>query len=233
MHRGAAAARPAELCGGVEMNVREWLSDRWHRRRDPRGDAGIDMAAVRALAREAARYDDLSEAPDPDLWAHLDTEGFSPSPAWRAGQVPVREPGQWDRRGPAEPWRHQWNVIEGGDLTPWMSPEERAAAAAPTDPRGVDIGRPFPFIPTHEYCYEFRDGDGTLGTEQDEFMVVEGRGYTRAVWENGAEPDLTLDTSGGWSARTGGSAFQPVNEPTSLPWQYVQWQDGAGSWHTL
>jgi hypothetical protein len=117
------------------MNVREWLSDRWHGRRDPRGDAGIDMAAIRALAREASQYDDLSEVPDPDLWAHLDTEGFSPSPAWGAGQVPFREPGQWDRRGPAEPWRHQWNVFEGGDLTPWLSPEERAAAdvAAPHD----------------------------------------------------------------------------------------------------
>ena len=216
------------------MNVREWLSDRWHWRGDPLRETGVDMAAIRELAREASRYDDLSAVQDPHLYAHLDAEPFPSSQQWDSESTRGRDRDAGrDGRGTPQPWRHQWSVIEGGDLTPWMSPEEGAVAARPADPRGVDLGRPFPFIPTHEHVHDVLAEDGTWRTEHDEFMVVDGRAYTREAWENGEQHQFTFDGPGDWSGPTGRLAFGPDDGPVSLPWCYVPWQDGAGDWHTL
>src|SRR4029077_8915635 len=110
-------------------------SDRWHWRGDPRREAGVDMAAIRELAREASRYDDLSEAPHPRLSAPLEAEPSPSSLEWDTEAIAGHDRGWRDGGSPPEPWRHQWSVIEGGDLTPWMSPEERAGATRPADPR--------------------------------------------------------------------------------------------------
>ena len=111
------------------MGLREWMSGCW-RRRYPRHDQTADIAQIRDLARAASAYEEVPAAPSDG--------GFH-----RSGFVDVERstPGAWSREVPddggphgagdpghsAAPWTHQWSPIEGGDLTPWMSAEERQA----------------------------------------------------------------------------------------------------------
>ena len=62
------------------------------------------MAEIRELARAASAYEEIPAAPVSDGARAADAER------------------------PAAPWTHQWSPIEGGDLTPWMSAEERQQA---------------------------------------------------------------------------------------------------------
>lgn len=101
----------------------------------------LDMDAIRNLAREAPAYQDLqagsSEAAHnrPGLLG-----GERPPWDWAdADPVIFHEAGVRDSH--AAPWRHQWSPFEA-DVTPWLSPEEREAAAQPSVVNDEDRAHP-------------------------------------------------------------------------------------------
>ena len=96
-----------------------------------------------------------------------------------------------------------------------------------------EVRRPFPFIPTHEYQYEALGDNRVWRIERDEFMVVDGLGYTRNSWDRGSGPEFHVGRDGSWWINAGGPAFEPDDMPTTLPARYVPWQDETGAWHTL
>ena len=109
------------------MGLIDWVADGWRWRRKPQPHEAMDIEAIRQLAREACAYDELAGLTRPDPYAGLSTSAWSPAIAWDPSNYQTPGPDGHGSASAAAPWRHGWNVIEGGDLTPWMSPEERAA----------------------------------------------------------------------------------------------------------
>jgi hypothetical protein len=225
------------------MGLREWMSG-FRRHRDPQRVQVPDMAEIRDLARAAAAYEPVPAASGSD---GLHRSGFvDVRPSLLDGRemdgaAGLEPAGPADSEDRAAPWTHQWSPIEGGDLTPWMSPAEREQAAVDgewEDPFPPVTRRPFPFTPTHEYVHEVYDPapeGGPWRTERDEFMVVDRRAFSRESWEQGGSPDFHLGPTGRWwpDVFDGGPAFEPEDAPTALPWRYIPWRNEAGDWNTL
>jgi hypothetical protein len=195
------------------------------------------MAEIRDLARAASSYEEALRSPQE---AAVHRSGFVDLDP----QAQLAPTAEWDGDAPraagerTAPWTRQWSVIEGGDLTPWMSPEEREQAAGKemADLVAPRLRRPFPFTPTHEYVHEIYDPAAEVDQwrpERHDFMVVNREAYGRDSWDRGSSPDFILDRQGGWWADGVGRAFEPDNAPAELPWRYIPWQDEKGSWNTL
>jgi hypothetical protein len=224
------------------MGLREWMSG-LRRQRDPQRDQAPDMAEIRELARAASADEQVPAAPGSN---GLHRSGFVDVQPSLLDEREMDGAAGLEPAGPAEaedrpaPWTHQWSPVEGGDLTPWMSPAERERAAEVDwdDPFPPITRRPFPFTPTHEYVHEVYDPTAEGGpwrTERDEFMVVDRRAFSRESWEQGSGPDFHLGPTGRWwpDVFDGGPAFEPEDAPTALPWRYIPWRNEAGDWNTL
>lgn len=156
------------------------------RRRARRHD--VDMDAIRNLAREAADYQDLQAAPSQAVTHRSGFVDVERHPwDWAdADPVIVHETGARDSH--AEPWRHQWSPFEA-DVTPWLSPEEREAAAQPPVVSDEDRAHP-DFIEAIEQDRL----DGVEASREDRWSARQraAEALDRLAEPNGVEADEQL-----------------------------------------